>query len=98
MLALRAKIQIENVRLTCEFYEICYMLIDLGLNAKQEYEDNGNNYVKQYSWGCPINQHVLNFNDSPCFDSISYQENFINWTLDLEHYFAYANIPEYFNV
>ena len=29
---------------------------------------------------------------------LSYQENFINWTLDIEHYFAYANIPEYFNV
>ena len=58
--ALRAKIQIDNVRLTCEFYEICYMLIDLGLNAKQEYEENGNNYVKRYSWGCPINQNVLN--------------------------------------
>ena len=79
MQALRAKIQIDNVRLTSEFYEICYMLIDLDLNAKQEYEENGNNYVRQYSWGCPINQNVLNFNDIPCFDSISYQENFINW-------------------
>ena len=45
-----------------------------------------------------IKRHVLNFNDIPCFDSISYKEDFIDWILDFEDYFAYAMISEDFKV
>ena len=40
----------------------------------------------------------LYFNDIPCFDSISYKEDFIDWILDFEDYFAYAMISEDFKV
>ena len=43
-----------------------------------------------------IKRHVLNFNDIPCFDSISYKEDFIDWILKFEGCFTYAKISEDF--
>ena len=45
-----------------------------------------------------MGRHVLNFSDIPCFDGISYKEDFIDWILNFEDYFTYAKIPEDFKV
>lgn len=70
------------------------MLVDEGLNAKLDHRDNGSNRVRNCSRDWPINWHVLNFNNIPYFDGISYKENFIDLILNPGNYFAYTKIPE----
>lgn len=38
---------------------------------------------KNYSHGRAINQHILNFNGSSCFDGVLYKEYFIDWILKI---------------
>lgn len=79
-------------------YEIRNMLIDLTLRAKSDHEDSRDWQVTDCAHSWPINRHVLNFNDITYFDRVSYKENFVDWILDLEDYFAYATIPKDFKV
>ena len=39
---------------------------------------------------------ATSFKDIPCFDCISYKEDFIDWILKFEDCFTYAKIPEDF--
>jgi hypothetical protein len=47
------------------------------MNAKQDYEDDGGNLVKDFACGRP-NQHVLNLMIFHTFDGVSYKEDFID--------------------
>ena len=79
--------------------EIQDLLIGLGLNANKKQRINKNR-IGEVARGPFVNWLirwlVLNFNDIPCFDGMSYKEDFIDWILNFEDYFTYAKIPEDF--
>ena len=79
--------------------EIQELLVRLGLNAnrKQRVDKNRTGDVAQVPFvNRIIRRCVPNFNDIPCFDGMSYKEDFIDWILNFEDYFTYAKIPEDF--
>uniref|UniRef100_A0A2N9HQ31 Retrotransposon gag domain-containing protein n=1 Tax=Fagus sylvatica TaxID=28930 RepID=A0A2N9HQ31_FAGSY len=76
-------------------------VVRLELNANR-LQRVGKNRTRDIARGPLVNRlmgrHVLNFSDIPCFDGISYKEDFIGWILNFEDYFTYAKIPEDFKV
>ena len=77
------------------------VVVGLELNANR-LQRVGKNRTRDIARGPLVNRlmgrHVLNFSDIPCFDGISYKEDFIGWILNFEDYFTYAKIPEDFKV
>lgn len=66
--AFKAAIQANNENMTHGLQKLHDMLINLGLNANKNHEDDGSNYQGYYTCGQPIDQCVYNLNDIQYFD------------------------------
>lgn len=55
---------------------VTYILIYLCLNGKKDHEDGRHTCTKDWAHNQLIYPHVLNFNDVPWFDGMSYKEDF----------------------
>lgn len=66
--AFKAAIQANSEKMTHGLQELQDMLINLGLNANKNCEDDRSNYQGYYTCGQPIDQCVYNLNDIQYFD------------------------------
>ena len=58
-------IQAHDEMMTCGFYEIRDMLIDLGFKGKSDRDNGRVIHVKDCACSQSINRHICNFNDIP---------------------------------
>lgn len=96
--ALMAAVEVHDERMTGGFLEILNMLIDIGFEGKRDHDGGRGIRIKDLAYNRSINRHVRNVNDVPYFDVVLYNEDFMDWILDLEDYFSYAKILEDFKV